>query len=86
MARKEITIHSDETNVYDKDGKMVGSFIGNKLVDSKGDEVKSPQLKGDSEWEMTDELIGMGYTIETIRKTIRKPKASNSGGSLSDYI
>ena len=75
MARGEITIHSDTTNVY-KDGSLVGNIIGSKY-DAVGGANK-PTLKADNEWEMKDELVSMGYTIEEVRKTIRKPGNTNT--------
>ena len=77
MARSgEQSTYIEFTQIY-KDSEMVGEIVGGEYTSIKG---KKPTLKGDSEWEMRDELVSMGYEIVEITKRTRKKIKSSGDG------
>ena len=63
----------------------VGEIIGGKYQAVAGK--KKPTLKSDYEYEMLDELVGLGYKVIETRRTIRESVAvSDSGCSMIDEL
>ena len=65
----EETTRRNYTKIY-KDGELVGEMIKSKYSAIKG---SKPKLKSDNEWEMKDELVGLGYTIKDVSIVVEKP-------------
>ena len=60
-----------------KDEKHVGNINGSVYTAVDGATV--PKLKGEYEWDMVEELSGMGYELLKVRETLIKPVTGSKG-------
>ena len=79
-------IDSDKHNAgvfFYKGGELYGTITSSGELDMVEGK-KKPKLKSKNSWEVQDELYDLGYTIKTVRITIRKPKDSTPDNMLDD--